>query len=252
MAELKMWWKDNEHCEKVILDGEEVEVKESRYGGNDFVIEFLIRSGLMKTMERMYPNYLKQDNGKSWIALNRVQIIRELMKVGRIAKVGKVIHDSSLIAVCGFNLEEIEKKAKEEKGVMIPETLSNHLNRIDKESCMYTFYDQVKYIRTKKWIRGKTYAADAHEITIKYGREFEDLGKVGKKYGYKLVILMNIEEGRERIIGFALGPLQTGERELLLDIFHRLEESVAPIKEIIDLLILDRVWLQSKNVKDNY
>jgi len=115
MAELKVCWKDNEHCEKVILDGEEVEVKESRYGGNDFVIEFLIRSGLMKTMERMYPNYLKQDNGKSWIALNRVQIIRELMKVGRIAKVGKVIHDSSLIAVCGFNLEEIEKKAKEEE-----------------------------------------------------------------------------------------------------------------------------------------
>jgi len=240
MAELKMWWKDNEHCEKVILDGEEVEVKESRYGGNDFVIEFLIRSGLMKTMERMYPNYLKQDNGKSWIALNRVQIIRELMKVGRIAKVGKVIHDSSLIAVCGFNLEEIEKKAKEEKGVMIPETLSNHLNRIDKESCMYTFYDQVQYIRSKKWIRRKTYVADAHEIIIQYGRKFEELGKTGKKYGYKLVILMNIEEGRERVIGFALGPLQIGERELLLDIFHRLEEAVAPIKEIIDLIILDR------------
>ena len=259
MDELKICWKDNQHCEKVILDGEEVEVKESRYGGNDFVIEFLVRSGLMEKMDNMYPTLLKKHNGKPWQALNRVEIIRELMKVGCIAGVGKVIHDSSLIAMCGFNLEEIEKNERKEKGVMIPETLSNHLNRIPEKSCMSTFYDYVKYIRQRKWIRGKVYVADAHEIIIKYGRKFEDLGKTGNKYGYKLVILMNIEEGRERIIGFALAPLQTGERELLLDIFSHLEKAVAPIKEIIDVLILDRgywgahfLWLLKKKYKIDF
>ncbi|MBM4034467.1 MAG: transposase [Planctomycetes bacterium] len=38
---------------------------------------------------------------------------------------------------------------------------------------------------------------------------------VGEKYGYKLVLLLNAAEGRERVVGCVLAPLQCGERAML-------------------------------------
>ena len=240
MERLVVWKKDNEYCSQLLKEGKELPADLSQYGRNDFYIEAMMGLGLWDAMTDLYPNLLKKENGKDWKIMNGVVAIKELMRMGRISECGKVIGDGRLMTAAGFNMEEYVEKQDKEKDIVTTDTIRNHLKRIDKESSMYGFYRQIKYIREQKWIRGKTYVADGHYITIKHGRDYEELGKVGEAYGYKVVVLLNIEEGRERVAGFALGPLQISERELLRDIFKRLEESVAPIRDIIDLIILDR------------
>ena len=235
-----IWKKDNDHCSQLLKEGQELEADLSQYGQNDFYIEAMMELGLWDVMTDLYPNLLKKENGKPWKVMNGVIAIKELMRIGRISQCGKIIGDARLMTAAGFNMEEYAEKQHKEKDIVTTHTIRNHLKRIDKESGMHGFYRQVKYIRGQKWIRGKTYVADGHYITIKHGRDYEELGKVGDAYGYKVVVLLNIEEGRERVVGFALGPLQISERKLLRDIFKRLEESVAPVREIIDLIILDR------------
>jgi len=255
MGATKIWVKDQSRCEGAILSGEEVEVIETCYGANDFVIEFFKHSGLWDIAVGLYPDLLKKENGKDWRALNGVMLIKELMKIGRVSGAGKVLSDAHLVVMAGFNLEEVKAKESKGKNIMIEETLGNHLSRISVQTSMKSLYEHVKYIRGRKWIRGKIYAADAHEIIVPYGQEYEGMGAVGEKQGYKIVLLLNIEKDRERIVGFALGPLQASERGLLKNILDRLEEEVAPVKEIIDLLILDRGYWGAeffKSLKEGY
>jgi len=250
MEKIVVWTKDNDHCSKLLKEGQELESDLSQYGKNDFYIEAMMKLGLWDVMTDLYPNLLKKENGKPWKTMNGVVAIKELMRIGRISDCGKFLNDGRLMTAAGFNMEEYVSKEHKEKDVVTTDTIRNHLKRIDKESAMHGFYRQVKYIRQEKWIRGKTYAADGHYITIPHGRDYEELGKVGEAYGYKVVVLLNIEDNRERVVGFALGPLQTSERELLRDIFKRLEESVAPVKDIIDLIILDRGYWGAALLKE--
>lgn len=240
MEKIIVWTKDNNHCSDLLRQGQELEADLSQYGKNDFYIEAMMQLGLWDVMTNLYPNLLKKENGKPWKIMNGVVAIKELMRIGRLSECGKFLNDGRLMTAAGFNMEEYAAKQHKGKDIVTTCTIRNHLKRIDKESSMHGFYRQTKYIREKKWIRGKTYVADGHYITIPYGRDYEGLGKVGDAYGYKVVVLLNIEEDRERVVGFALGPLQISERELLRDIFKRLEESVAPVQDIIDLIILDR------------
>ncbi len=236
----RLWIRDDAGCRESILRGENVEVVPSAYGENDFFIEFLMGSGLWQKIVGMYPDILKKDNGKPWKALNGVELIRELADVDRISHCGKVLSDLRLMMIAGFNIEEVMRARESGKFIIDPETLGNHLNRISPTSCQKTMLEHVKLLRKKRWIRGGVYVADAHEIIVPYGREFEKLGQVGKKYGYKLVILLNIEPDRERIVGFSLAPLQRSERAMLKGILERLDKEVCPIKKMIKVLILDR------------
>lgn len=68
------------------------------------------------------------------------------------------------------------------------------------------------------------YAADAMEIIIPYGEKYENIGHVGDKKGYKLVVLLNINPGCERIVGFSLAPLQRSERAMLREILEHLDK----------------------------
>jgi len=249
MEKWKVWKRGDNRVEKTMIAGGSTEVTTSAYGRNDFVIDFLMQSGLWKIMSDMYPDRLKKKNGKDWKAMNGVEIIRELANVHRISKCNKIIRDVRLMIDAGFNVEEIKKREKQDKAVVDTETLSNHLNRISEESCTKTFYSYVKHIRSKRWIRGHIYAADAHEIIIPYGRKFERLGKVGEKYGYKLVVLLNIEKDRERVIGFQIAPLQKSERKMLLEIIKEIEARVTFIKDMINVLILDRGYWGAKYIK---
>lgn len=236
----RLWIRDDAGCREAILKGEEVEVVPSAYGENDFFIEFLMGSGLWHNITGMYPDILKKDNGKPWKALNGVELIRELADVDRIAHCGKVLSDLRLMMIAGFNVEEVMRARESGKFIIHPETLGNHLNRISPRSSQKTMLEHVRLLRKKRWIRGGVYVADAHEIIVPYGREFEKLGRVGKKYGYKLVILLNIEADRERIVGFSLAPLQRSERAMLKEILERLDKEVYPLQKMIKVLILDR------------
>lgn len=236
----RLWIRDEVKCREAILSGEQIEVMPSAYGENDFFIEFLMGSGLWENITGMYPDLLKKNNGKPWQALNGVELIRELAGVARIAHCGKVLSDLRLMMISGFNLEEIMRARSGGKHIIDPETLSNHLNRISPESVQKAMVNHVKLLRRKKWIRGGVYVADAHEIIVPYGRDYEKLGRVGQKYGYKLVILLNIQPDRERIVGFCLDRLQTSERAMLKQILERIESQVCPVKKMIKVLILDR------------
>jgi len=55
-----------------------------------------------------------------------------------------------------------------------------------------------------------------------------------------LVILLDINPGRERIVGFCLAPLHRSERAMLREILEHLDKEVAPLREWMDVLVMDR------------
>lgn len=235
-----VWFHNNSICEEVILTRGKYEWVLTGYGENDFWLEFLVGSGLWETMVNMKPTELKKQNGKPSNALNGIEVIRELADINAISHCGKILSDVRLMSIAGFNIEEVERKSKKGKLVIDPETLSNHLSRISPQSVQRSFIEHVRLLRQRRWIRGKVYAADAMEIIIPYGRKYENIGKVGEKWGYKLVILLNITSGRERIVGFSLAPLQTSEKTMLREMLEYLNKEIAPLKEWMDILVMDR------------
>ena len=120
------------------------------------------------------------------------------------------------------------------------ETLANHMSRVSPESAQRTFVEYVRVMRARRLIRGKVYAADAYEVVVRYGLRHERLGRVGARYGFKLVILINVREEYERIVGFAFVPLPTSERAMLLEFLERLHREVSPLEEWLQILLLDR------------
>ena len=235
-----LWTRDDAGCAEAIRSGGPVDVELSAYGGNDFVLEFLVESGLWTILTSMAPDGLKKENGKPWRALNGVEILRELARVDRIARCGKIIGDARLMMIAGFNAEAVQKARQAGKPVLDPETLSNHLGRISPAAAAKAFAEHVALMRRKRWIRGGTYAADAHEIVVPYGRTSERLGKGGEKYGYKLVLLFNVAPQRERAVGFILAPLHHSERTLLKIILRSLQRRFGPVADWIRTLVLDR------------
>jgi hypothetical protein len=145
----------------------------------------------------------------------------------------------------GFTLTEVEEAKEDERGVIHRDTLRNYFKAIPQQQSLEEFYSFVNFMRKKKWVRGRTYVADGLEIEV-YGKTYEGAGKVWDdkekrwKYGYKAVLLMNVEEERERLMGLAIGPINSDERELLLQIFKDLEKYVDKIKNIMDVIVLDR------------
>ncbi|MEW6619451.1 MAG: hypothetical protein AB1422_08980 [bacterium] len=129
---------------------------------------------------------------------------------------------------------------KRGKLVIDPEILSNHLARIGVSNVLHNFTKHVRLLRERRWIRGKVYLADAMEIIIPYGKKYENIGQVGSKRGYKLVLLLNITANRERIVGFSLVPLQTSEKVMLREMLLRLNQEIAPLREWMDVLAMDR------------
>jgi hypothetical protein len=218
-----------------------VELTESGFGANDFVIGALMELGLWDQMIRMYPNRLKEpEKGYDWRILNGVAVLRELMKIETIVGTDKVLSDPRLVAAAGFNLQEVSEKLEQGKPVIDSETLANHLARIDLESTYYTTLEFVRFLRTKRWVRGKVFAADGDWITVPYGRNWDGMGSVGDGHGYKLVSLFNVHQDRELFTGFLMGPLNRSEPDMLLELFRRYEQQVGPIRELIDTLLLDR------------
>lgn len=235
-----LWYRDDAGCTRALASDEPVEVALSAYGANDFALDFLVESGLWSVMTEMKPDLLRKLNGKPWPALNGVEVLRELARVERIAHCGKIVRDARLMMIAGFNAEAVRRARSQGRAVVDPETLSNHLGRISPRSAAKSFDEHLALLRRKRWIRGKTYAADAHEIIVPYGRQSERLGRVGQKYGYKLALLLNIAPDRERVVGFLLAPLPWSERTLLRMILRHLEKRFGRVGEWMNTLILDR------------
>ena len=242
----KVWVRDDSVVEQALLANQSADAELTAYGENDSVLDYLMTSGLWSILTGMESDGLQAGNGYSSAILNGVEVIRELASIGRIQQCGKVLADTRLMMQAGFNLARIARATEGKRSVIDPETLANHLNRISPESAQRTFMAYVREMRQRRLIRGQVYAADAHEITIPYGRSHERIGRVGEKYGFKLVMLINVLEDRERIVGFAFAPLPTSERTMLLEILKRLDQEVAPLREWLQILLLDRGYWGAK------
>ena len=243
MTEIKVWTHDPEKVEAAILAGEEHEEVFTEYGANEFALDFLRRSGLWDHL-LVKPNYGK-DNGKDWQKTAGIAVLSELLHVGHLAKAEKVIKDAKLMVELGFTFEEVETAKTRNKGVIHRDTIRNYYKAIPQEESIKEFYGYANLLRHRRWTRGKAYVADGFDLEV-YGKTYEGAGKVyddktGKwKYGYKVVILMNVEKERERIMGLAIGPINSDERKLLVEIFEDLEKHVDKVKNIMDVIILDR------------
>lgn len=241
---IKVWTNNLEAVEDAILNGEETDSVLTEYGANEFALDFLIDNGI-------WPHLLvkprkRKDNGIDWKKLGGIAVLTELLHVGHLAKADKVIKDAKLMRELGFTFAEIEVAKEKDKGVIHRDTLRNYYKAIPQQQSIKEFYGYVNLIREKRWVRGGTYVADGLEIEV-YGHEdYEGIGKVYDdkekrwKYGYKIVLLMNVEEDRERLMGIAIGPINTDERKLLLQIFKDLEKYVDKVKNIMDVIVLDR------------
>ena len=110
-----------------------------------------------------------------------IEVIRELADINAISHCGKILSDVRLMAIAGFNVEEIERGRGKGKLIIDPETLSNHLGRIGVWSVQRSFAEHVGLLRQRRWIRGKVYAADAMEIIIPYGEKYENSRSYGRE-----------------------------------------------------------------------
>jgi hypothetical protein len=238
----RIWSEGQDRCEEAIARGEPVEVIPTAYGQNDFILDFLERSGLWSILTGMQAHGLRRANGKKPETLNGVEVIRELAGIDRIQHCGKVLRDTRLMLRAGFNAEQVQAAERDQRAVIDPETLGNHLARISPRSSQATFTEHVHWLRSRRWIRGGVYAADAHEITIPYGRRHERLGQVGVKFGFKLLLVINVSEERERIVGYTLAPLQTSEKTMLAGILRRLDRDVGRLDRWMKILVLDRAY----------
>jgi len=245
---LKVWIRNEKEIEEAIINGEETQLIESDFGASELVIDFLKETGLWDILTGM-PIKMGKNNGYPGKIILGILILKELMAIGKIAGAGKIIKDGKLMADIGFNLEKIKKAEKEDKGVIDLDTLRNHLKKIPQTESDKDFYQHIKILRDKRWIRGQEYVADAVELEIPYGETFEGMGEVWKKKekrwkcGYKLELLMNVTTtGRLRFIGCALAPINSDERALLISIFKKIEKHLGKgkVKEIIESLTLDR------------
>lgn len=241
--EIKVWTPNFEVVEKAILERKEDEEILTQYGTNEFAVDFLRQSGLWDAL--LVKPERGKENGKDWRKVAGIAALLELLHVGHLAKAEKVIKDAKLMAELGFTFKEIETAGAGGKGVIHRDTIRNYFKAIPQEESIKEFYEYVNLLRQRRWNRGKTYVADGFELEV-FGKTYEGAGKVyddkaGKwKYGYKIVVLMNVEKKRERIMGLAIGPINSDERKLLAKIFEDLERYVDKVKNIMDVIVLDR------------
>ncbi len=238
--DFQSWLRDDPRVRDAIREGRPVEATLTEYSANDFLLEFLMGSGLWEILVSVKPKGLRKENGKPWRALNGLEVLRELARVDCIAHCGRVIRDTRLMMIAGFNAEEIERKGRRGDLVVTPETLGNHLARMKPREIGKAFYRHVRLFLDRKWIGKGTYAADGHDIVFPHARNWPGMGKKGEAYGYKLVVLMRIDPGKEAIVGFAIAPLQTSEHLLLRMVLRQLQREVCPVGKLIKTLILDR------------
>ena len=245
---IKVWIRNEKQIEEAIINGEDAEVVESDFGNNEFLIDFLKEAGIWDTITGMEPQ-MKKNNGYPSRVILGTLIIKELLSIGKLSGVGRIIRDGKLASDIGFTIEKIKEAERKEKGVIDLGTLRNHLKKIPQAESDKALYQHLKVLRNKRWIRGHQYVADAVELEVPYGKTFEGTGRVWDKkkkeyiYGYKLELLMNVTQtGRLRFIGAALAPINSDERTLLIDIFSKIEKYLGKgkIKQIIESLTLDR------------
>jgi len=135
---VKVWIRNEKKLEEAIINGEEVQVVESDFGANEFVIDFLKEAGFWNIITGMKPKMKKNNGYPSKIILGTL-IMKELLAIGKLSGAGKILEDGKLMADIGFNIEKIKKAKENEKGVIDLGTLRNHLKKIPQDEVRQSF-----------------------------------------------------------------------------------------------------------------
>jgi DDE family transposase len=237
----RIWEKDRARVEHDIVEGLPFDAFVSERGRFDAMFDFTWRSGLWKAATQMRPSGLKKDNGIPYRLLNGVECLREMAGIDTPANCGPLLKDAYLLERIGFTAEKVESRLAKDRPVIDPESLSNHLARFTERDLEAGFLQHLEVIRGKRWLRGGVYAVDGHDILIPYGQGYEGARRIRQgAYGYKLLVLLNIQDGCELIVGYILGGLEESEISMLRRLLARLDQTMGPLREWLKILLMDR------------
>jgi hypothetical protein len=237
----RVWEKDRQRVEQDIVEGLPFEAFLSERGRFDAMFDFMLQSGLWTAATQIRPSGLKKDNGIPYRLLNGVECLREMSGIDTPANCGPLLKDAYLLERIGFTAEKVENRLRNDRTVIDPESLLNHLGRFTAGDLEAGFLQHLKVIRGKRWLRGGVYAVDGHDILIPYGQQYEGARRISEgAYGYKLLVLLNIQEDCELIVGYILGGLEESEITLLRRMLARLNQTMGPLREWLEILLMDR------------
>ncbi len=227
--------------EQDIVEGRPFQVWDTERGRFDAMLDFMLRSGLWAAATGMRPAGLKKNNGIPYRLLNGVECLREMAGIDTPANCGPLLKDAYLLERIGFTAAKIESRAQKDQTVIDPETLLNHLGRFTEQDIETGFLQHLEIIRRKRWLRGGVYAVDGHDIIIPYGKGYEGAHRISDgAYGYKLLVLLNVHEDGELIVGYVLGGLQESEITMLRRLLARVQHTMGPLREWLKILLMDR------------
>ena len=241
----RIWAKDRAQVEQDIVEGRPFDAFVSERGRLDAMFDFLLRSGLWTAATEMRPSGLKKNNGISHRLLNGVECLREMAGIDTPAHCGPLLKDTYLLERIGFTAERIERRLAQDRTVIDPESLLNHLGRFTEADLEAGFVQHLEVIRHKRWLRGGVSAVDGHDIVIPYGQGYEGAHPMSEidqsgAYGYKLLVLLNIQDECELIVGYILGGLPESEITLLRRLLARLDKTAGPLRDWLKILLMDR------------
>jgi hypothetical protein len=237
----RVWEKDRAQVEREIVEGRPFQVFDTERGRYDAMLDFMLRSGLWAAATGMRPSGLKKDNGIGYPLLNGVECLREMSGMDTPAHCGPLLKDAYLLTRIGFTAEKIASRLAQGRGVIDTETLLNHLGRFTEKDVESGFLEHLEVIRHQRWLRGGVYAVDGHDIVIPYGKGYEGARRISDgAYGYKLLVLLNIHQDCELIVGYVLGGLQESEITMLRRLLARLDHTMGPLRSWLKILLLDR------------
>ena len=237
----RLWQKNRERTMEEILAGAPFRILESEQGQYDGLLDFMLQHGLWAAATEMRPSELKKDNGIPFNVLNGLECLREMAGLKTPANCGPLLKDAYLMERIGFTAEQVEVGPVQEENIIDPESLNNHLARFREVDLEAGFLRHLGVIRQKRWLRGGVYAVDGHDIVIPYGKDYEGAAATGEgSYGYKLLVLLNVQEDCELVVGYVLGSLRESEITMLRRLLARLEETMGPLKEWLKILLMDR------------
>jgi hypothetical protein len=200
----RIWQKDRERVEQDIVEGRPFRVFDTERGRLDGMLDFLLKTELWGAAAEIRPSGLKKNNGVPYQLLNGVECLREMAGLDTPADCGPLLKDAYLLERIGFHAEKIQRRLRSDRTVIDPESLLNHLSRFQEKDIEAGFLRRLEIIRHKRWLRGGVYAVDGHDILIPYGKGYEGAHRISQgSYGYKLLVLLNVQDGCEPIVVWA-------------------------------------------------
>ena len=237
----RIWEKDRQRVEQDIVEGKPFDAFLTERGRFDALFDFMLRTGFWSAATGMRPSGLKKNNGIRYPLLNGVECLREMAGIDTPANCGPLLKDAYLLERIGFTAEKIQGRLRKDQTVIDPESLLNHLSRFSEQDLEAGFLQHMEVIRRKRWLRGGVYAVDGHDIMIPYGQGYEGAHHISDgAYGYKLLVLLNVQDDCELIVGYVLGGLQESEITMLRRLLARLNETMGPLRQWLKILLMDR------------